>query len=248
MVKKKKIIKRKYTKSANTKMHTKNKTKLSTKNTKNVRETQKKITTNKQLKNRSAVAQIKSSKIFVITTLIILLLILTITNIHTSTSNAQDEFTNSLVEYRKNIKHKDYDEIPLRIIVENSINTIIVPSRLKYGTWPISEKYANFGIESGYLDNPYGNVIMFAHARKNLFKNLKDIDIDDKITIIGTDSIYTYKVVKIEKILPNDVDKAKSAGDTNLSLFTCEGVYDQYRLLIKSVKISQEKLTNKEVT
>ncbi len=189
-------------------------------------------------------------KVSVLASMTLLLVTLLIIGINTSVINAREDIIVPVDLSNQPTKEKhSYSEYPLRIIIKNKdINTLIEPAKLENGTWSISENKANFGVESGYLDSPFGNIIIFAHARKNLFKNLKTVDIGDEITIIGDNNYYTYKVVKKEKILPEEVNKAKSIGDTNLSLFTCDGNDDEYRLLIKAVKISKNELPNKEVT
>jgi LPXTG-site transpeptidase (sortase) family protein len=140
------------------------------------------------------------------------------------------------------------EEIPLRIIIPSaSINLDVEVSPINGNTWDVSPTKVSFGTGTSYLNESHGNSVLFAHARKGLFRDLRNVKLKDKISIIGSENLYTYKVMSIEKILPSEIDKIKSVGDTNLTLFTCEGYEDQYRLMIKA-KREEIKPFVKEVT
>ena len=80
-----------------------------------------------------------------------------------------------------------------------------------------------------------------------MFKNLNQLKIGDKIQVFGQKGVYTYKVNGISQINPLEVDQVKSSGNDNLSLFTCDGPSDVYRLLVKAKRISQTQYSFEEV-
>ena len=55
---------------------------------------------------------------------------------------------------------------------------------------------------------------------------------------MGSEGVYIYKVKQIQYIDPVDVQKVTSIGDHNLTLFTCEGFDDKYRLVVKAEKVN----------
>jgi LPXTG-site transpeptidase (sortase) family protein len=87
---------------------------------------------------------------------------------------------------------------------------------------------------SGKLAEGY-NTVIYAHKRPGLFGALSQTHWGDLITIFDKDGKpYTYKIFSIESIHPTQVDKLKSDKANTLTLFTCDGVFDQSRLLVKA--------------
>ncbi len=140
------------------------------------------------------------------------------------------------------------NEKPLRITIPSrGINIKVEESAVENGTWAVPEHSAGYAGGSALLDEEHGNSIIFAHARNGLFRDLLGIRDSDEITVIGTENIYKYKVTSIEKILPDEIDKIKSFGGHNLTLFTCEGWNDEYRLLVKAKRIDTYSLNSSEI-
>ena len=130
------------------------------------------------------------------------------------------------------------EEEPLRIQVPaRNIDIDIEHAEVENGTWEVPEFSAGYADGSSYLDEEHGNSIVFAHARNGMFRDLLNVQLEDEIIVMGTKNIYKYKITSIEKILPDEIDKIRSLGDHNLTLFTCEGINDEYRLLVKAERI-----------
>lgn len=138
-------------------------------------------------------------------------------------------------------------ELPLRIIIPNAeINTNIKESYIEKGTWQVHKKYAGFGLGSSFINEENGNSIIFAHARKNLFKTLDKAKVGSEVIVMGQDKIYTYVVTKRDLISPKEVEVVTSGRETNLTLFTCNGDFDEERLVIKAVKINEKDYPSSE--
>lgn len=76
-----------------------------------------------------------------------------------------------------------------------------------------------------------GNVIIYGHSREHLFGNLDALKIGQEIKVESPDKTYTYIVVQKRKVLPEEVDVIIS--DKNqLTLYTCDGSFDQKRLVV----------------
>ncbi len=77
----------------------------------------------------------------------------------------------------------------------------------------------------------FGNVIIYAHNRKGLFAGLKYLNMGDTIIINSEGQEYHYLVSEIKKITPTNVDAVISDAK-RLTLYTCDGAFDQKRLLV----------------
>ena len=139
----------------------------------------------------------------------------------------------------------DPNEKPLRIIIPSvAIDLKVYDSEVVNGTWEVPEKAAGYGSGSSFLDENHGNSIVFAHARNGMFRNLNLLQTNDVINLVGDEGhVYTYRVIEIQKILPDEIDKVKLLGKHHLTLFTCDGFNDEYRLLVKSERIEVNNLT-----
>ena len=76
-----------------------------------------------------------------------------------------------------------------------------------------------------------GNVILYGHNRVNLFGNLKKVEAGGEIKIWDGAKTHSYKVVEKRQVAPGDVDVVLSDKD-QLTLYTCDGSFDQKRLVV----------------
>ena len=129
--------------------------------------------------------------------------------------------------------------IPNEIVIPDlNVNLIVEKGYIENGTWSLSDYSALYAEGSASLDSKHGNTIIYAHARPGLFADLRSLRKGSHINITGEDgNLYTYKVTEGEIIRPNEVKKIMKVGDHNLTLFTCDGPEDEYRLLIRAKKI-----------
>jgi len=75
------------------------------------------------------------------------------------------------------------------------------------------------------LPGQSGNVGVAAH-RDTLFRNLKDVRRDDKITLTTLDGEYVYRVVSTKIVQPTDVSVLEpSPNENTLTLVTCYPFY-----------------------
>ncbi len=76
-----------------------------------------------------------------------------------------------------------------------------------------------------------GNVILYAHNRKQLFGNLYQLKPGDVIEVQQQDHWLTYKVDISRSVTAKDIDAVLST-DNRLTLYTCDGSFDQKRLVV----------------
>lgn len=123
-------------------------------------------------------------------------------------------------------------EKPLRIIIPRiHMDVPIIEASVKDGSWEVSESSANHGKGSAYPGQS-GNMVIFAHARVNLFLPLRDILPSDEIYILSDKNWYAYKVEKITQVLPEQIEIINPTKDEQLTLFTCSGFDDEKRLIV----------------
>ena len=80
-------------------------------------------------------------------------------------------------------------------------------------------------IPSTAMPGETGNVGLAAH-RDNLFRNLKDVERGDEITLTTLDNTYIYRVASFTVVQPEDISVlAPNAGERTLTLVTCYPFY-----------------------
>lgn len=123
-------------------------------------------------------------------------------------------------------------EKPLRIIIPRiHLDVPIVESLVVDGSWVVSENSANHGLGSAYPGQK-GNMVIFAHARENLFLPLRDILPSDEIYVLTDKSWYIYKVAYITYVFPEQTEVINPTKEEQLTLFTCSGFDDEKRLIV----------------
>ena len=74
------------------------------------------------------------------------------------------------------------------------------------------------------LPGQNGNVGVTAH-RDTFFRPLRNIQMDDVITLTTLQGVYHYRVVSTKVVSPQDVEVLESAGGAVLTLVTCHPFY-----------------------
>lgn len=76
-----------------------------------------------------------------------------------------------------------------------------------------------------------GNVIVYGHNRKNLFRDLYTLDIGDRIEIEQQGAWLPYRVSESKEIKATDIASILS-DENRLTIYTCEGSFDQKRRVL----------------
>ncbi len=120
-------------------------------------------------------------------------------------------------------------DIPSNIkIPKLNLDLAISPSVVEGNNWEVFDDRVAWLSSSAHPGK--GNMILYAHDRKGLFSDLYKLRRGDDINIYE-DSWMSYKVTEIRRVKPNDVNSILS--DRNrLTLYTCEGSFDQKRLVV----------------
>ncbi len=138
----------------------------------------------------------------------------------------------------------NYKEQPRVEISVNSPDSIFIPSiGLNLGViqggvrnreWILSDDKALYLPTSGKIGEGY-NTIIYAHSREKLFGKLEKVKVGDVIDIIDSKGQnFGYRVFNIESVDPTDIDKLYSKDKDIVTLFTCDGWFDEKRLLVRA--------------
>jgi len=147
------------------------------------------------------------------------------------TPHAQARLTPEAIQGdEKNIKSS-----PTAVSVESAgINIPIAPGLIQEGEWTLYDDKAAWLSTSSVPGE--GNVIIYAHNRPGQFAHLGRAEVGDKIVLAYEGNPLIYKIENIKKVEPNDVDAILS-DDDQLTLYTCEGTFDEKRLIVTAKPI-----------
>ena len=124
---------------------------------------------------------------------------------------------------------------PKRIETSNlSINTAVRVGGFINDKWILTNDSAFFVNTSGKLGEEH-NTVIYAHNKPNLFQNLSKLEVGSVIIVTGGDN-NKWKFTVTEKfvITPKEVEKLKTQVPNSLTLFTCNGLFDSERLVVRA--------------
>lgn len=124
---------------------------------------------------------------------------------------------------------------PAWVSVKNrGITAEVVAGGYEDGRWVLDGNYALYLPTSEKLGQG-GNTVLYAHNREKLFGNLKNVSIGDIVLLGDNDgNIYNYRVYSMEYIKPYQVEKINTDKSNTVTLFTCDGWFDEERLVVKA--------------
>lgn len=122
------------------------------------------------------------------------------------------------------------NESPTAISIPSlNLNLTVAPGIIVDNQWTLYDDKVSW-LSTSKIPGK-GNVILYAHNRENLFALLKEVKNGDEITIQHEGKLKVYKIAEKHKVSPDDVDKIISEKD-QLTLYTCDGSFDQKRLVV----------------
>lgn len=106
---------------------------------------------------------------------------------------------------------------------------------LEKGRWLLSEEAALFLPTSGRPGEGF-NTVLYAHKRPHLFGGLGYLGVGSEIEVETADGqTFHYKVIEVKTVKAGAVEEIKSGEPDTLTLFTCDGVLDTERLVVRAV-------------
>lgn len=129
-------------------------------------------------------------------------------------------------------------EAPSRIIIPSvKIDLPIDEGTIKNGVWQISDVGASFLDVSAKPGSP-GNIVVYGHNKRVIFGNLSLVHKGDTITLMNlSGDEFVYKVESISTVKPTEVSVIAPTDYEVLTVYTCNGLFDSTRLIIKAKPI-----------
>ncbi len=144
-------------------------------------------------------------------------------------------FTNALISQREQPKKVYVAQDPSSISIPSvRINVKVDEGGIASGNWILSSDKALYLPTSGKIGEGY-NTIIYAHDTNNLFGPLLWVKKGDLILLTDRKGKeFKYKIFSTEEVDPKDLSKLYSTEKNIVTLFTCDGWFDEKRLLVKA--------------
>ncbi len=114
------------------------------------------------------------------------------------------------------------------------IDLLVESGKIVNGVWQISASKATF-LGTSAKPGEKGNIIIYGHNKKSIFGNLTKVKVNDIIEITtSTQKTFEYKVSSIDKVKPDDVSVVLPTNEEILTVYTCTGFLDSFRLVVKA--------------
>ena len=136
------------------------------------------------------------------------------------------------VEVQKSTENID---IPIEIIIPSlQIDLKVDPGQIKDGVWQISETNATF-LNTSAAPEANGNTVIYGHNKQVIFGNLPYLSIGQKILVkTKGGKIYNYLATQKYFVGPDRTDLVSPTKDNELTVYTCYGLFDSQRVVIKA--------------
>lgn len=127
--------------------------------------------------------------------------------------------------------------IPEKIIIASlNIDLAVEEANIIDGYWEVFPDKAGWGSGSG-IPGQAGNIVIFAHAKEDLFAPLREIKKDAAIYLFTKNAWYEYEVIEIKEVLPSQTEEIADSEEEILTLYTCSGFADSKRLIVKAKRL-----------
>lgn len=126
-------------------------------------------------------------------------------------------------------------DLPVEIIIPSiQIDLKVDPGQIKDGVWQISESSATF-LDTSAVPGSGGNTVIYGHNKKVIFGNLPFLSMGQKITIkTKSGKIYNYRADQKYFVGADRVDLVSPSSSEELTVYTCYGLFDSERVVIKA--------------
>lgn len=113
-------------------------------------------------------------------------------------------------------------------------NVDIVEGGFENGHWLLADDALLWLPTSGQLEEGF-NTIVYGHKKPGLFVNLYKLELADEIILTSkSGQVFHYQVTDKIQVKPDNLEALESDAANSLTLFTCDGAFDQNRLVIKA--------------
>lgn len=128
------------------------------------------------------------------------------------------------------------DNVPLSISVPTlKLNLELEPGFILDGKWTVSTQKANYLFTAGRPGTPT-NTVIYGHNTRKVFGQLSWLKKGDEIIVTIQDGQeFIYEVAEKLTVKPDQLDYLVGHGQEELTLYTCTGLLDSKRLIIRAI-------------
>ena len=125
--------------------------------------------------------------------------------------------------------------VPTQITIPSiNIDEPIDVGTIKDGVWQISYDHSTF-LDSSANPGTGGNVVIYGHNKKAIFGNLPYLSLGQKIIVKTADGkTYTYEAYWKDFVASDRVDLVSPENKEDLTIYTCWGLFDSQRAVVKA--------------
>lgn len=154
-----------------------------------------------------------------------------------------DQHMNAVILSKKAIINScvENKSLPSTLIIpELDMSAQIEESSVVGSLWQISSQNVSH-LNSSAVPGENGNVIIYGHNSKNQFSQLKLLKNGSYITLKTKENrSYTYIVQSKIIVFPSDTRLIKDTDKEALTIYTCDGLLDSLRLVIRAVPVYEK--------
>lgn len=127
---------------------------------------------------------------------------------------------------------------PVEVIIPSiHIGIKVDPANIKDGVWEISRENATH-LATSSIPGQMGNTVIYGHNLKRIFGNLPYVSIGQKVMVkTASGKIHNYVIKEKYFVKPDRVDLVSPTDEEELTLYTCWGLFDRERAVIKAKPI-----------
>ena len=131
----------------------------------------------------------------------------------------------------------EWVQVPTQIIFASGKSLPIEEKSVVDGDWQVAE-YSVSHLSSSSIPGQFGNIILYSHNYPELFGMLKNIEIGQKFSLKTTGGTqFEYRILSKIQVDPDQVEWLESTEDEVVTLYTCDGLLDQKRLVVRAVRV-----------
>ena len=135
---------------------------------------------------------------------------------------------------KSNLTQRDLKKRPIAITFDGkTIN--IKPGIESPSGWTLDNQSA-FIVEKSAFPGEVGNIIIYGHNTNNIFGSLKQLRVNNiiKIKLLNGEE-KAYQIFDIKVVSPEEVGYLSPTGIEQLTVYTCTGLLDKNRLIVRAI-------------
>ncbi len=127
---------------------------------------------------------------------------------------------------------------PTHITIPWYVDVDIDAQIYQNGEWTVSPDHGSYLTASALPGSP-GNIIIYGHNKRTIMGNIRALKGYEKITLTladGTSKLYQAQSMK--EVSPTQTDLLKQTDSEVLTLYTCSGLMDARRFVVRAIPVS----------